>query len=729
MRRLAIRTLWQVLAVTMAAFPAASLAQEPATVAVDLSGFRGGTGEPDTAAIAFRVDGPTLEARWSISPGKSGWLSLNLRRGEPLIQNLGIINAALGGRRSAILAEVDPVTFVTVGTRVAPRGRPPGMSPFNVFFDSPAKRPSQTYQAKLNLRSVKVTGDVHRATVALGGLTIGPFTGELRFHLSKLSSLLQVEAAIQTDQDGLAIVYDAGLVAKKPSWRSAEWRDTDGILQRESVEPGKADRSLEVRHRTIALAGEGGSIACLPPPHQFFYPRDLTDNQRTVWLGKGHRGLEDRDGFGVRQTETGGGGFVPWFNAPPGVEHRLSVFYLLSPGTPSEALDEALKLTRGDRFADIPGHVTLASHWHMATAVAALKELFEGIPRSSPDFVRMFKDMNIDIVHLAEFHGDGHPGDPGPIRLAELKAMFDECRRLSDDEILFLPGEEANVHLGVKAPSQHPGHWLYLFPRPVSWTMTRQPGQPFEENDPERGKVYHVGNAEEMARLIECEHGLAWTAHPRIKASSWAPDAYKEAPYFRARSWLGGAWKAMPADLSRLKLGERVLDLLDDMANWGAKKYVLGEVDVFKLDHAHELFGHMNINYLRLDRAPRYEGDWSPVLDALRDGQFFVTTGEILLPEFRVGGKLSGETLQLPENGRPLLRFKVDGTFPLSFAEVISGDGSKVYRERIDLADRPPGVPFAEERAVDLTGKTWVRLEVWDIAANGAFTQPVWLVR
>ena len=27
----------------------------------------------------------------------------------------------------------------------------------------------------------------------------------------------------------------------------------------------------------------------------------------------------------------------------------------------------------------------------------------------------------------------------------------------------------------------------------------------------------------------------------------------------------------------------------------------------------------------------------------------------------------------------------------------------------------------------DLTGRTWVRLEAWDIAGNGAFTQPVWL--
>ena len=28
---------------------------------------------------------------------------------------------------------------------------------------------------------------------------------------------------------------------------------------------------------------------------------------------------------------------------------------------------------------------------------------------------------------------------------------------------------------------------------------------------------------------------------------------------------------------------------------------------------------------------------------------------------------------------------------------------------------------------VDLTNRKWVRLEVWDMARNGAFTQPVWI--
>jgi hypothetical protein len=135
----------------------------------------------------------------------------------------------------------------------------------------------------------------------------------------------------------------------------------------------------------------------------------------------------------------------------------------------------------------------------------------------------------------------------------------------------------------------------------------------------------------------------------------------------------------------------------------------------------------MNVNYVRLDRLPRFDEGWQPLCDALGAGRFFVTTGEVLLREFRVGGRASGETLALPADARPELIAEFDWTFPLRFAEVISGDGARVYRERIDLSDTGP---FGQRRLTlrpALQGRRWVRFEVWDVAANGAFSQPVWL--
>jgi hypothetical protein len=218
-----------------------------------------------------------------------------------------------------------------------------------------------------------------------------------------------------------------------------------------------------------------------------------------------------------------------------------------------------------------------------------------------------------------------------------------------------------------------------------------------------------------------------WTAHPRIKSSYGFPDRYRDQEFYLSDHFLGGAWKAMPADLSQPRLGVRCLDLLNDMANWGQRKYMLGEVDVFKVMPDYELYGHMNVNYLKMDHLPRFDDGWQPVLDALRHGRFFVSTGEILMPEFRVDGKKSGQTLKLSDSRVTEVTARVEWTFPPAFAEVIWGGGGKVHRQRIDLRDLEAFSGKQIRIKVDLKGARWVRLEAWDIAANGAFSQPVWV--
>jgi hypothetical protein len=498
--------------------------------------------------------------------------------------------------------------------------------------------------------------------------------------------------------------------------------DADGHWQRAASVAGD-HRPLAVRHRAVIAESEKGAVACFPPPHQFHFPRDWTDNLKFAWIGPDPLDGLKRSGFGVRQVPDGGRAFEPWFNAPPGTKQRLGVFYLLARGKAEDAMTETLRYTRGDRFPKLKDHITFTSHYHMSVAVEAMARNFKG----TPEFVGVFRDMGVDAVHIADFHGDGHPKDFGPLRLREMDAMFRECRRLSDDEFLLIPGEEINEFLGLPEPGRHPGHWMSLFPKPVYWVQKRAGGVPFIEAHPEFGRVYRVGSRADMVQLLERELGLAWVAHPRIKASSWTPDVFRNEDFYLSDIWLGAAWKAMPADLSRERLGERGLDLLDDMANWGHRKYLPGEVDVFKIDHTHELFGHMNVNYLRLDRVPRYDDGWQSILDALSSGQFFVTTGEVLLREFSVGGKESGGSLAAKDAAAPEVRAVVDWTFPLRFAGIISGDGQRVFRERIDLKDTTAFGSGTLTFRPKLEGKKWVRFEVWDVAANGAFSQPVWI--
>ena len=56
------------------------------------------------------------------------------------------------------------------------------------------------------------------------------------------------------------------------------------------------------------------------------------------------------------------------------------------------------------------------------------------IPKSfkNPPFIDKLKQVGIDVVHLAEFHGGPRTGLS---RLVELQVLHSECARLSDDEL------------------------------------------------------------------------------------------------------------------------------------------------------------------------------------------------------------------------------------------------------------------------------------------------------
>src|SRR5699024_8406112 len=103
------------------------------------------------------------------------------------------------------------------------------------------------------------------------------------------------------------------------------------------------------------------------------------------------------------------------------------------------------------------------------------------------------------------------------------------------------------------------------------------------------------------------------------------------------------------------------------------------------------------------------------------------STGEVLLPAFTVNGKGSGQTVELGPKGKANISLTVSLTFPLKYLEIISGDGKQVYKKVIPLSHTQAFGKKEINISVDLEGRNWVRLEVWDVAANGAFTQPVWL--
>ena len=680
-----------------------NLAAVEAQVPVSLKNFSNKNG------AKVQVKNNKIFVSWPVSKEEKGQIILNLEKDKPLFNSIGLTqNKVL----KEIINNVDPLFLLTVGKRdlVSQNG-------WNIFFDKVPLKPHKSYVVVLDKKEANVSNTHSRTTIKIGEISAPDFKGNIEITLYNGSPLFSVAAVVSTMKDSTAILYDAGLISKEMKWENIFWADVNDQMQ--SIQPGlnDSDRNEAVKYRCIIGKTKNGSIAVFPAPHQYFYPLDEAFNLKFTWYGSNYRKLVDGYGLGIRQDLYGDNRFVPWFNAPPGTEQRLNFFCLLSSDAPAIALTEVKKFTHNDTYEPLAGYKTMSSHFHnefIMNVVLANKPVPD-----TPNFIKVFKKMGIDIVHLAEFHYTAHPKGPDEQRMKELHALFDQCKRLSSNRFLLLPGEEPNEFFG--------GHWLELFPKPVYWIMSRKESDPFVSEDPIYGTVYHIANSSEMLELLKREKGLAWTAHPRTKGSTGFPDNYKSDSFFESDRFLGAAWKAMPADLSQPRLGKRVLDLMDDMNNWGLHKKILAEADLFSIEPDNEMYAHLNVNYLQLDKLPTYTGGWQNILDVLQKGKFFSTTGEVLIPSFNVNNKGAGETVLLNKNGNTVISFKLLWTFPLQFAEIISGDGSNVFRQKINL---DATLPFGDKTIhfpIDLANRKWVRLEVWDVAANGAFTQTVWL--
>ncbi|MBM3738454.1 MAG: hypothetical protein FJW39_21955 [Acidobacteria bacterium] len=665
-----------------------------AVVEADLSGVRPGP-------VSVAATGASLTVQWPDEVSRTWTAEFSLDSEKPLITrvSLGAKNVIRNGR---------PQYWVSTGKR---RGR----AGFDEFFDFPGSDPNGTRRfvgafAATRARA-RTIGD--RVEVSFDGLRMGIFQGAMMFTFYPGSRLIRQDAAATTQEPLTAYLYDAGLrmaappafvrVGKREVVSPVHYYDPDGVL-RQGMTDGPDRRVERVRYRTLAASTEGGTLVIFPPPHTYIAPRDYTTNPGYVWHhGWVGRGAADV-GLGIRQPEDDGAGFYyPWLNAPPGTEQRMGMFLWVSDREGPVALDEALRFTNRDRFRPLPGYKTLTSHWHWGYTIQALDRGEDW----EPPFRQVLMNMGIDAAITADFHGDGHPQDVTDLRLRELDAYYRVCRKQSDSRFLLIPSEEANVHLG--------GHWSIFFPKRVLWFMSKASPGPLVRQHPTYGTVYHVGSPEDVIEMTRRENGVIYQTHPRTKSSYEYPDKVRNTDFFLDPHFIGAGWKGMPADPSSLRQGVRALRLLDDMNNWGLSKRLIAETDMFHIEHTHELYSHMNANYVRAAELPGYD-NYGQMLDTVRRGEYFMTMGEVLLPEVSITAAGADGVAA---------KVRVQWTFPLAFGEIVWGNGSETFTQTFPLdSTRPFGSAEFEWKA-GAKGWKWARVAVWDVAGNGAFVNPV----
>lgn len=664
----------------------AALACSAATVPFDMS---------DVAPGPVRVasDGAIVTVRWSDNSKRPWTAEFSLDPAQALIRSIAV-------NGTHIIDRARPIYRCETGKR---RGG------WDAFFDFPPSHPDGTrsFLGEFRLQSGRARSSGDRVELSFDGLRMGIFTGAIRYVFFPGSRLIQQQAVVTTNEPDTAYFYDAGIRLTADADRRAggnmeshvEYFDINGEF-RSIASDGPEWHPLAVKYRTIASRIGRGTIAIFPPPHQYFFARDFTTNMGYVW----HTSWKGAVSLGIRQLPDDNSAYYPWMNAPPGTEQKLSMFLLLDDGEPRALLDDVLRYTHRDVFPKLAGYRTFAPHWHFAYTVQAMEKGLDWVPPFKP----VLKAMGVDAAMINDFHGDGHPADRTDLRLREIDAYYRACRAQSDPNFLLIPAEEANVYLG--------GHWTLVFPKPVYWIMSRKPDEPFRGTDPKYGTVYRIGSSEDMLNMVLAEHGYMYQTHPRTKGSTGFPDAIRDTKHFQNERYIGAGWKAMPSDLSSPRLGERSLKLLDDMSNWGMKKLIFGEVDVFQIDPTHELYAHMNVNYVHLPSLPSF-GNYGQLLDALAKGDFFVTTGEVLLPSVNISAG-AGDRINV--------RAKAAYTFPLAIADIVWGDGSTTHRERFPLAETHEFEERELRWSVNAPNWKWARFALWDVAGNGAFVNPVW---
>jgi hypothetical protein len=578
----------------------------------------------------------------------------------------------------------------------------------------------------------EVKTDGSSLAVTFPGMKLGIFDGNLRFTMYRGTNLIQMDAIAQTNEPSVAYKYDAGLKGfSTATMPKVIWRDTGGWPQQHQFGGPKALGLSGVRAANRLLVAEGprGSVATFPPPHTFFFTREVDVNLGYVFYRNDGAGAYS---IGVTMPEAEADTFPQYeqnyalYNAPPGTWQKMSMYFYASPETGEATRQAALAFTRGDNFKPVPGYKTFVNHFHLRVVD---RMRVGGFDTPLQDLMAM-KAIGLNVIGLSDFHADSlAANDPGPLRFKDQKDYAEVSRRLSDKDFLVVPWEEPSVAFG--------GHYNIMWPKSVFWSKPGSigggrgaaPGAavtplPFTENDPTYGTVYHTGDAEKMQRLLDAEGGYWYHAHPRTKSTAGFPDATWGTKYLKSDRYLGVAFKpGMGQDNSEATMCEwRCFDAIDTMNNMNAgtgvgPKFVIADIDTYRKSPEDDLYANFPVNYLKIDTVPGPDQDWSPVLKAMRDGTFFVTTGEILIKNYEVTGTSTRRTITAD----------VEWTFPMAFMEIVTGDGKTVSKQVITATDmqafgtRKLSLPF------DASGKKWVRFAMWDVAGNGGFTQPQWL--
>jgi hypothetical protein len=348
------------------------------------------SGYQRVAGLSASVANNTLTVAWSGDRNQDLRMRFAIATGTPTIEELAVRKR--GGTWNVLAANVTPDFRVISGLRrmsnqqmaplrglgveltseivdkyrwepfwdapldlSAPSGRGGNPPPAEGIANQPGlpRKPDEIKRAAAVYRtsSCQVRTNGARLEIAFPGVELGVFSGTLQFSVFKGSNLIQQEVVAKTSENSVAYKYDAGLKGLAITESRLTWRDQTNQRQEYSFGGANNDREapLKTANRlVIAERGKAGSIAAFPPPHNFFWAREIAINLGYNWY---RRDSASSFSIGIRQAEhedeSENQANFALYSARPGSTQRMTMFVYPSADPAPATYDAAIAFTHG----------------------------------------------------------------------------------------------------------------------------------------------------------------------------------------------------------------------------------------------------------------------------------------------------------------------------------------------------------------------------------------------
>ncbi len=589
---------------------------------------------------------------------------------------------------------------------------------WDTYSDDPFSHKKDVQEATetYNTASMTVTTDGGHTTVAFDGLELGIFRGGVEFHFFNGTNLIRMEAAASTEEDGVAYLYHAGLSGLKvgklyyTTPKRREVYENPGL--RTHAGPDRDRERVYARGRVLTLGTAEGSVAVFPAPHRFvwgsqseknvgynYYKYD--DGAETMSIGVRHN--KEQEHYNVRW---------PGYNAKPGTVQHMGTFFMPTADSVWVTRAMVMRYTNFDHLRQLPGYLRMGAHMHVATHAAFLRD-----KRVQRPWELLARENGFDIFAPCDFWGEGNVKDNRDLRKKDLERYQGMATYISGKDFLVVPAEEISTRPGENAHELIRFHCMYFPAKPTLYSRWREDDQSFRETLPDGRTYYHMASDMDFVNMAEESGGFILMPHPDTKANDGLPYDCRDEEWFKSKTWWGYGCRQLPADNSvDTMISGRTERVWNDVNNWADRpKYIMSELDTYsKVEESEEdweMYPETNCTYVQLDEMPD-GSDWTPLVEALKAGRHFYSTGEVLLEKCSITDGAADCTFSW--------------TFPLRYAEIVYSDGENVTSVKLPENDC---VNYGKKDFhFDFPkGMKWARVLASDIAGNAAFGMPVFL--